>query len=249
MTVRATRKTGARVAGLHNNRRHKWSQIMCLGTAAAIIVAILLWPSLMRASNPAQLCDIAASRAAQRHNVPLDVLRAVALTETGRQRNGRTEPWPWALNMGGPGVWPETRAAALTLARTRIDAGRRNIDLGCFQVNYRWHGQNFASLDDMIDPEKNADYAARLLNQHKSRLGSWEDAAGAYHSGTPALAARYIDRFRALRGIPPPDHAPAPVIRENSYSLLQPGGDQRMGSLVPLGTTATRPLIQFSTAQ
>ncbi|MCC5956005.1 MAG: transglycosylase SLT domain-containing protein [Natronohydrobacter sp.] len=225
---------------------------MCLGTACGIIAAILLWPSLMRASNPAHLCDTAARAAAMRHNVPLDVLRAVALTETGRMRNGRMEPWPWALNMGGPGFWPDTRAAALTMARAQIDQGRRNIDLGCFQVNFRWHGQNFASLDDMIDPEKNADYAARLLSQHKSRLGTWDAAAGAYHSGTQTLAARYIERFRSMRATTPPEAQPVatgPLMRENTFSLLQPGGEQRMGSLVPLGNSAAQPLIQFSATQ
>lgn len=239
------------MAELQGNRARKWAQWSCLATATGIIAAILLWPSLMRASNPAHLCDTAARNAALRHDVPLDVLRAIALTETGRRRNGQLEPWPWALNMGGPGFWPDSRSAALTLARSQIDAGRRNIDLGCFQVNYHWHGQNFASLDDMIDPEKNADYAARLLRGHHARLGSWEAAAGAYHSGTPALAARYITRFRALRGTSPP--APAqisnPASRDNRYSLLQPGGEQRMGSLVPLGNPATQPLIQFSTTQ
>ncbi len=240
---------GARVAGLQGNRGRKWAQYMCLGAAAGIIAAILLWPSLIRAANPAQLCDIAARNAAQRHGVPLDVLRAITLTETGRRRNGRMEPWPWALNMGGPGFWPYSRTAALSLARAQIDQGRHNIDLGCFQVNYHWHGHNFATLDAMIDPETNADYAARLLRRHHARLGSWEAAAGAYHSATPTLAARYITRFRALRGSSAPETPQIAAIRENRYSLLQPGGAQRMGSLVPIATSAAQPLIRLSASQ
>lgn len=236
-----------------NRQTRKLAQWSCILTAMGIVGAILIWPMLSRASSPANLCETAARTAAQRHDVPLDVLRTIALVETGRRRNGQMEPWPWALNMGGPGYWPDSRAAALTLARAQIDAGRRNVDLGCFQINYHWHSANFASLDDMIDPEKNADYAARLLRQHKARLGTWDAAAGAYHSGTAELAARYIDRFRALRGTPAPEAPPtmaAIAPRENSYSLLQPGGEQRMGSLVPIATTApAQPLIRFTATQ
>ncbi len=231
-----------------------WMQRVCLTAACLILAAVTAWPILARASNPAQLCETAARSAAQRHNVPLDVMRTVALVETGRTRNGRLEPWPWAINTGGPGHWPETRAAALDLVRARLSQGRQNIDLGCFQVNYRWHGQNFRSLDEMIDPQVNADYAARLLRDHKARLGSWEAAVGAYHSGTPELARRYLARFRALRGRneSPVQSAAAPAIvtqstpRENRFSLLQPNGEQRLGSLVPTGgsgrTTALIPL-------
>ncbi|TVP69594.1 MAG: lytic transglycosylase domain-containing protein [Rhodobacteraceae bacterium] len=222
--------------------RRGWILQSCLISVGMIIPMILAWPILARAANPAQLCETAAQTAAQRHNVPLDIMRTVALVETGRTRNGRLEPWPWAINTGGPGHWPDSRAAALDLVRARLAQGRQNVDLGCFQVNYRWHGQNFRSLDDMIDPQVNADYAARLLRDHKARLGSWEAAVGAYHSGTPDLARRYIARFRALRGRSdtPVMTAAAPVAspqsaRENRFSLLQPHGEQRLGSLVPTG--------------
>ncbi len=228
-------------------KARKWAQWSCMMTATAIIISILVWPLLSRAANPALLCDAAARQAAQRHDVPLDVLRTIALVETGRSRNGQLEPWPWALNMGGPGYWPDTRAAALAQVRNQIEQGRRNIDLGCFQINYHWHGQNFATLDAMIDPVSNADYAARLLRRHKARHGTWEAAAGAYHSGTPALAARYIMRFRALRGTARNmDHAHAPAAsRWNSFNLLQPAGAARLGSLVPLQDSAARPFIQL----
>ncbi len=239
------------------NSRRNWLQWGCLISAGAIIATILLWPMLARASNPAHLCETAARSAAQRHNIPLDVLRTVALVETGRTRNGRLEPWPWAINTGGPGFWPDSRSEALDLVRARLSQGRRNVDLGCFQVNYRWHAENFNSLDEMIDPQVNADYAARLLKQHKTRLGTWEAAVGAYHSGTPALARRYIARFRALRprGSEPTPETPRmasamqPTVptRENRFSLLQPAGEQRMGSLVPTGSLgATAALIPLA---
>ena len=214
----------------------------CIGAALALIASILLWPLLARAANPARLCDLAAMNAAQRHGVPLDVMQAVALVETGRDLGGQMQPWPWAIHAEGRGHWPATRDDALALVRASMDRGARNIDLGCFQINLRWHGARFASLEQMIDPESNADYAARLLGEHKARLGSWEAAAGAYHSATPALAARYRARFAQLRGhaavvprTPPPD-----PLAENRFVLLRAAGNGEFGSLVPQALTEGR---------
>ncbi len=207
----------------------------CFASAGLIIASILLWPALSRATNPAQLCTNAAQRAATAHDVPFSVLHAVALVETGRNRGGALEAWPWAIHADGTGHWLDTRAAAVTRAQASINAGRRNVDLGCFQINYRWHGHRFASLDDMIDPARNADYAARLLAGHKARLGSWERAAGAYHSATPVHADRYMARFRNLyQGQTQlvAQHVADPTIRTR---LFPTEGTTRMGSLVPLG--------------
>ncbi|MGY6547884.1 MAG: lytic transglycosylase domain-containing protein [Roseinatronobacter sp.] len=247
----------------------RWAQGVFLGVAGGIMLATVSWPILSRAANPAQLCEAAARTASARHGVPLDVMRAIALVETGRTRNGTLEPWPWALNFGGPGAWAATREDALRMARARIESGHRNVDLGCFQVNFHWHGENFTSLDQMIDPQVNADYAARLLLAHKARRGTWEAAAGAYHSGTPALAERYIANFRKMLGraqggtqlastpmlpLAPLSQENAMLVpareerlpRENRFSLLQPVGRQSMGSLVPIRDDAgLRPLINL----
>ena len=207
----------------------------CFGGAGLIIVSILLWPALSRATNPAQLCTNAAQRAATAHQVPFSVLQTIALVETGRNRGGTVQPWPWAIHADGKGHWFDHRAAAVARAQDSINAGRRNVDLGCFQINYHWHGHRFASLDDMIDPARNADYAARLLAGHKARLGSWELAAGAYHSATPAFADRYMARFRSLYRSDAPIMAQHAANATPRTSLFPAEGTTRMGSLVPLG--------------
>lgn len=217
----------------------KLLQMACFVLAGLIILSILAWPVLSRASPQAQLCEAAAQQAATRHGVPMDVLRAVALVETGRSRAGQMEPWPWAIHALGRGQWFDNRAKAVAFAQTKLDAGHRNVDLGCFQINYRWHGQNFTSLDAMIDPARNADYAARLLAQHKARLGAWELAAGAYHSATPHHAQRYIARFRQMRAQASPDMPPpSPDRGTNRFVLLTSAGSTSMGSLVPLSGQA-----------
>ena len=95
--------------------------------------------------------------------MPQDVLHAISLTETGRPANGRLRPWPWAINREGKGFWFKNRDEALAFAKASVAAGRRSFDVGCFQINYHWHGMNFASLEAMFDPDTGADYAARFL--------------------------------------------------------------------------------------
>lgn len=53
----------------------------------------------------------------------------------------------------------------------QIGQGAGNLDIGCFQLNYRWHGAAFASLADMFDPDRNATYAADYLASHYQRTG------------------------------------------------------------------------------
>jgi len=116
--------------------------------APAVLAAGLLAAGPASAAAPADLCRRAAVEAADRHGVPREIMLAITLTETRR----RGDPWPWTLNVEGRGHWFEARADALAHARGALAAGRRSVDVGCFQINTRWHGHNFASLEEMIAP-------------------------------------------------------------------------------------------------
>lgn len=186
------------------------------------------------------MCDKAASEASRRHGVPLDVLRAVTRSETGRPGEGGLVPWPWTVNMEGQGLWFDNRADALAYVSRHFDRGARSFDVGCFQINYRWHGDAFASFDDMFDPRRNAMYAAEFLSRLHAEFGNWSDAAGAYHSRTPEHAARYASRFDHIRATLAKSTVPAgpertPAARQRADGPLIGGGTVALGSLVPLG--------------
>lgn len=154
----------------------------------------------------AALCEAAIVNGARRGGVPPEVLHAVALTETGRKSNGRIRPYPWAINREGKGYWFKTREEAIAFARESLTEGRKSFDVGCVQINYRWHGFAFPSLEDMFDPQWTATYAAQFLRTLYEERGSWSEAAGAYHSLSPDLAAIYRERFdRILAGLGPED--------------------------------------------
>jgi hypothetical protein len=140
----------------------------------------------------------AADSAADRAGVPRAVMRALTLTETGRNRGGRLQPWPWTVNMEGAGHWFDSRAEALAYVRREQARGAESFDVGCFQINHRWHGEHFASLESMFDPMVNATYAAGFIRELFEETGNWSEAAGYYHSRTPEFYHRYRARFDRL---------------------------------------------------
>jgi hypothetical protein len=145
----------------------------------------------------ASLCDSAARQAAEDTGVPLDVMQTITRLETGRGK--AADPWPWTVNHAGNGSWFKTEDDARSYVFSQLKRGETNLDIGCFQINYRWHADGFRSLDDMFNPSLNALYAAQFLTDLYREFGSWTQAAGAYHSRTPKYAERYKAKFRTLR--------------------------------------------------
>ena len=177
------------------------------------------------------LCDDAARHAARVTGVPADILRAIALTES--KRDGTA--WPWTINHQGQGFWFANSDAARRAAETVLSSGG-SADIGCFQINSRWHGQAFSSLSAMFDPQENALYAARYLVGLRDRFGDWEAAIAAYHSRNAERGAAYLAKVQlyreALSDGFPPDLGPV-SIRRNRFPLLLAGDPASPGSVMP----------------
>lgn len=191
--------------------------------------------------NPSDLCREAAATAAVRSGVPYAVLLAIATVESGRN----DQPWPWTVNFGGDGQWFDSLGEAADSVARALHDGETNLDLGCFQLNFRWHAAAFASIDEMLDPIRNANYAAEYLAKQYARTGDWALAAAAYHSATPEYATAYQGKFEiAYARLSGETVMPEPAVpvRRNSFPLLLAGGTGRNGSLFS-STGSLRPLI------
>jgi hypothetical protein len=187
----------------------------------------------MAATDPPSACDRAAAGAAEEIGVPVDLLLAITRVEAGRDG---AEPWPWTINAGGQGTFYDTKDDAVSAATSHLAAGTASFDVGCFQLNTRWHGENFVDLSDMFDPNHNARYAASFLMQLYQDSGDWSAAVSAYHSRTPDLAEAYLKKVKAVLDgpvLPVPASPPLPD-RENHFPLLQAGAQGSTGSLVPV---------------
>ncbi|MCA0995409.1 transglycosylase SLT domain-containing protein [Alloyangia pacifica] len=236
---RRTKRVSKRNPAWQRQRALRWKALRVLSAICAACCLSGHWVAPLAAATEASLrCDSAALEAAQALGVPVPMMRAITRVETGRRQNGQLRPWPWTVNLGGDGHWFNSAAEARAFASAHVARGRQNIDIGCFQVNYRWHGRAFASTDQMFDPEANALYAARFLKRLYAETGGWDAAVAAYHSRTPEYARRYMARYRSV--LAAVEGAPLPPLQDtqNRYPLLQPGGPsaRSLGSLTPLGS-------------
>jgi hypothetical protein len=161
------------------------------------------------------------------------------------------------LNLGGNGAWHDSFEAALSAAQRAIDGGRRNIDLGCFQINHHWHRAEFATLGEMLEPVTNARYAARFLQDLHNEFGDWDGAIAAFHSRNPLYANRYLARYRAImaeqdgpQDWPTPSHDASfgpsgPMLGRlrPSHPLFAPGREVFLRPARPMSAASIRPLL------
>lgn len=141
------------------------------------------------------ICEQELVRAAALHNVPLGMLYAVGLTESGQ--NGKLTPY--AINVDGRARYNLNKVEALAAIEKAQSEGARYIDIGCMQINHRYHGRKFDSLEEMFDPEKNVAYAARFLSELKQREGTWTMAIARYHAGPKNFPAQKAYVCRVIK--------------------------------------------------
>jgi Transglycosylase SLT domain len=142
-------------------------------------------------------CAIEAGRFERIYGIPERLLHAIAMVESGRwdDKSRATIAWPWTVTADGNGKYFSSKAEAITEVKRLKAAGVRSIDVGCMQVNLRYHPDAFTSLDDAFDPASNVAYAARFLKGLFGATNHWPTAASYYHSQTPHLAAAYRDHL------------------------------------------------------
>ncbi len=145
------------------------------------------------ANKPSKgLCEREIRAAASKYGVPEGILYSVGLTETGNKGSLQ----PWALNIEGKAVFAKSPNGALA----EFDQARRHgavlIDLGCMQINHHYHGGEFASVREMLEPKKNVEYAANFLAQLHARHETWTMAVARYHAGpnNDPAQKRYVCR-------------------------------------------------------
>jgi len=142
-----------------------------------------------------QLCEREMIRASAKYGIPVGMLYSVGLTETGR----RGSLQPYAMNVEGRAVFSSTLAEAVQRFEEARRDGARLIDLGCMQINHYYHRDKFPSLESMLNPRDNVEYAARFLRELKMRHETWTMAVARYHAGPDNDPAqkRYVCRVIA----------------------------------------------------
>jgi hypothetical protein len=170
---------------------------------AVLACMVMLAPVVAQADDMA-VCDQAALKAEAEFGLPSGMLAAIGSVESGG--------WPWTANIDGVGETYRSKAEAIeALNRVRSPAPA-DVDVGCFQISLHYHPLAFATITDAFDPNANARYAAQFLMELRDRYGDWDQAVGAYHSGTGTLAVAYRQRVMAQWKGRAPEGASSPVL-------------------------------------
>lgn len=174
-----------------------------------LILLMLFQPLPAKAQETATaeedfLCLNATMKAEEQYQIQKHLLTSIANVETGRwnQHLQQKVAWPWTVNVRGKGYFYPTKAEAIAAVKNWQKRGYKSIDVGCMQVNLRFHGRKFANLEEAFDPEKNVAVAATYLKNRYLARGDWMQAATDYHSKRPKKAQKYKQKLlTAMAGI------------------------------------------------
>ncbi|MCP5363663.1 MAG: transglycosylase SLT domain-containing protein [Hyphomicrobiales bacterium] len=216
---------------------------MSLLCAGLCVGAILFATVGVARADVWRSCVDAIDRAERQAQIPPGLLHAIGRLESGKwhQDSQSTVPWPWTINAEGAGQYFDSKEEAVAAVEALMARGVKLIDVGCMQVNLYYHGDVFADLEDAFDPRRNAEYASELLNSLYEETGSWDLAAGRYHSATPKFGVPYRERvmasWRQGRGVAEHDGAePLTEAGDGQDSAEEPASDElgRRVALVPI---------------
>ena len=154
----------------------------------------------------AGVCYDAIRQVERQYDMPYQLLDAISATESGRYLNGKTEGWPWTINVEGAGHYYDSKAEVIAAVEKFRKQGKKSIDIGCMQINLKHHPKAFSSLNQGFDPMNNVTYAAQFLLELKAKHKTWARAIAHYHSATPERQMIYKKRiltaWRKQRGEP-----------------------------------------------
>jgi len=154
--------------------------------------------------DPWTLCGAQTTAIEQQKNIPKNLLTAISLAEAGRW-NPDTKAniaWPWTVTYDGKGRFFDSKQEAQAEVEIALTDGVRNVDVGCMQINLKYHPDAFASLSDAFDPATNTAYAANFLKSIQAKNKNWALATGVYHSSTKDKALKYRRRvFKLMRDV------------------------------------------------
>lgn len=146
-----------------------------------------------------RLCEETALEMGHALSFPFALLAALTVAEAGRPAaEGRMRAWPWTINVEGRGYFFTSKNEAVWAVRRLLAEGVRSIDIGCMQVNLRFHPRAFTSLEEAFEPRSNIAYGAHFLKRLQLNSASWDTAIANYHSYSPHLNSRYAARVKKI---------------------------------------------------
>ena len=148
-------------------------------------------------SDSGDVCRLAADVVEEEYQIKKSLLHTIASVESGRwdKVKNKRVAWPWTVHANGKGYYFNSKKEAIDAVKSMQAQGMTNIDVGCMQINLKYHGHNFKNLDEAFDPRKNVTYSAKFLRKLHAKTKSWQKSAMQYHSKNWRKGTNYKNRL------------------------------------------------------
>lgn len=129
----------------------------------------------------------------KKHDIPADTLHSISLIESGKPHSKYKIKvvWPWTVNVEGKGYYFDTKREAVKFVKTNLMSGKNSIDVGCMQINLKYHPEAFRTVEQAFDPKYNIAYSAKILRDKYDNTGNWLSAIAGYHSASFVRGYKY----------------------------------------------------------
>ena len=131
-------------------------------------------------------------------DIPKGLLLGIGKAEALRKINNKYIIWPWTINHAGKSMFFDTKKQMRNYVFKNLKKNDLNIDVGCMQINIKWHKNNFKKITDMFEVSPNISYAASFLIELKNKHGSWNKAIKHYHSSNPKKNIPYLIKVKSF---------------------------------------------------
>ena len=148
--------------------------------------------------NNLKLCENTIKSLELQTDIPKGLLLGIGKAEAIRKINNKYIIWPWTINHAGKSLFFDTKKQMSNYVFKTLKRNDFNIDVGCMQINIKWHKNNFKKISDMFEVNPNISYAASFLKQLKNKHGSWDKAIKHYHSSDPKKNNPYLIKVKSF---------------------------------------------------
>ena len=145
-----------------------------------------------------KLCENTIESVELQTDIPKGLLLGIGKAEAIRKINNKYIIWPWTINHAGKSLFFENKEQMKNYVFKNLKRNDLNIDVGCMQINIKWHKNNFKKISDMFEVNPNISYAASFLQQLKNKYGSWDKAIKHYHSSDPKKNKPYLIKVKSF---------------------------------------------------
>ena len=174
---------------------------MKLFTASIIFTLsflILVKEALADNIDKLKLCENTIESVELQTDIPKGLLLGIGKAEAIRKINNKYIIWPWTINHAGKSLFFDNKEQMKNYVFKNLKRKDFNIDVGCMQINIKWHKNNFKKISDMFEVNPNISYAASFLQQLKNKYGSWDKAIKHYHSSDPKKNIPYLIKVKSF---------------------------------------------------